>query len=129
MERILPNHLAQNMKVAAEPKARMRMRTTLPLVMMAWKAAHLEMSMPKGATNITRMPRAMRRASMGIFSKSWSNDSMSRLPTWCSAVPTHKKSRDFAAAWKTSRKMAAQMAAALPMPAHRVIRPRLEMVE
>ena len=55
--------------------------------------------------------------------------SMSRLPMWCSAVPTHRKSSDLAAAWNTSRKMAAHTAAAVPMPAQVTIRPRLATVE
>ncbi len=81
MAKILPSHFAQKTKVAAEPKAKTKIKTTLPLVMMASNAAHLETSMPKGAINIARMPMAIKRASMGIFSKSWSKDSMSRLPT------------------------------------------------
>ena len=54
---------------------------------------------------------------------------MLRLPMWCSAVPTHRKSSDLATAWKMSRKMAAQIAPSLPTPAQATMRPRLEMVE
>ena len=54
---------------------------------------------------------------------------MSRLPILCSAVPTAKKSRDFATAWKMMRKMAAHTAPSVPTPAHATMSPRLEMVE
>ena len=56
-------------------------------------------------------------------------DSMSREPIWCSAEPTQRNSRLFAAAWKMIRKMAAQTASGVPTPAQAAIRPRLPMVE
>ena len=55
--------------------------------------------------------------------------SMSREPMWCSAVPTHRKSKDLATAWNSSRNMPAQMASGVPTPAQAVIRPRLAIVE
>ena len=58
-----------------------------------------------------------------------SMSSMSRLPIWCSAVPTHRNSSDFAIAWNSTRKAAAQTASGVPTPAQATIKPRFAMVE
>ena len=44
-------------------------------------------------------------------------------------MPTHRNSRLFATAWKTTKKIAAQIASGVPTPAQAVIRPRLAIVE
>ena len=125
----MPSHLAQKKNVAALPKPIMTMSTSTPESMKAPRAAHLEMSMPKGATNMPQMPSAMRHASLGMRETSASMLSMSREPMWCSAVPTHRKSSDLATAWKMSRNTPAHTAAAVPMPAQVTMRPRLATVE
>ena len=56
-------------------------------------------------------------------------DRMPRLPMWCSAVPTHRNSSDFAMAWNSTRKQAAHTASGVPTPAQAVMRPRFAMVE
>ena len=129
MPKSLPSHLVQNMKVTAEPKARMTSSTRLLVSTSDTMVAHLEMSMPNGAMNIVRMPSAISRASLGIRMNRLSMSSMSRLSMWCSAVPTHKNSSDLAAAWNISRNMAAQTASGVPTPAQATIRPRLATVE
>ncbi len=125
----LPSHLAQNMNVAALPKARMTTRATWPESTKDTSVAHLAMSMPKGAMNMHMMPSIMKRARRGIRSNKRSMSSMSRLPMWCSAVPTHRNSSDFATAWNRMRKLAAHTASGVPTPAQAQMRPRLAMVE
>ena len=125
----LPSHLAQNMKVAALPKARMRMSATWWVSTKDTSVAHFAMSMPKGAMNMHMMPSIMKRARRGMRSNKRSISSMSRLPMWCSAVPTHRNSSDFAMAWNSTRKQAAHTASGVPTPAQAVMRPRFAMVE
>ena len=48
---------------------------------------------------------------------------------WCSAVPTHRNSSDFAMAWNRMRNAAAQTASGVPTPAQAVMRPRFAIVE
>ena len=91
--------------------------------------AHLASSMPNGAMNMHRIPSIMKRARRGMRSNNRSMSSMSRLPIWCSAVPTHRNSSDFAIAWNSTRKAAAQTASGVPTPAQATIKPRFAMVE
>ena len=95
----------------------------------ASSAAHLETSMPNGATNMPMMPIDIRRARRGMRSNRSSMSSMFLLPMWCSAVPTHRNRSDFAMAWNRMRKHAAHTASAVPTPAQAVMRPKLAMVE
>ncbi len=125
----LPIHFAQNMNVAAEPNARMSTRATWSMSTNDTSVAHFATSMPNGAMNMHMMPSIMKRARRGMRSNSRSMSSMSRLPMWCSAVPTHRNRSDFAMAWKTMRKTAAQTASGVPTPAQAQIRPRLAIVE
>ena len=129
MPESLPSHLAQNMNVAALPKAKMMMRATWRVSTKDTSVAHLASSMPKGAMNMHMMPSIMKRARRGMRSNRRSMDSMSRLPIWCSAVPTHRNRSDFAMAWNRMRKHAAHTASAVPTPAQAVMRPKLAMVE
>ena len=105
------------------------MRATWPVSTNDTSVAHLATSMPNGAMNMHMMPSIMKRAKRGMRSNSRSMSSMSRLPMWCSAVPTHKNSRLLAMAWNRMRKSAAHTASGVPTPAQAVIRPRLAMVE
>ena len=66
-----------------------------------------------------RIPSIMKRARRGMRSNNRSMSSMSRLPIWCSAVPTHRNSSDFAIAWNSTRKAAAQTASGKSTPARR----------
>ena len=59
---------------------------------------HFAINIPKGAINIARIPNIINLASLGMRSNRRSKLSMSLLPTWCSAVPTQRKSIDFAIA-------------------------------
>ena len=92
-------------------------------------AAHLEMSIPRGARNIPAMPMSIMSAILGILVKSPSMSSMSLLPMWCSTVPTHRNMRDLVMAWKTVSIIPAQTASGVPTPAQVTIRPRLAIVE
>ena len=129
MPESLPSHFAQNRNVAAEPNARSTTSATCPASANDASVAHLATSMPKGATNMTMMPSIMKRARRGMRSNRRSMSSMSRLPMWCSAVPTHRNSRLFATAWNRMRKHAAHTASGVPTPAQAAMRPRLAMVE
>ena len=44
-------------------------------------------------------------------------------------MPTHRNSSDFAIAWNSTRKAAAQTASGVPTPAQATIKPRFAMVE
>ena len=101
----------------------------VPLSTKDFIAAHLETSIPKGARNIPQIPITMYFAMCGSFSKIPSISSISRLPIWCSVVPTHRNIKDFAIAWKIIRKIPAQTASAVPMPPQATIRPRFAIVE
>ena len=79
--------------------------------------------------NMHMMPSIMKRARRGMRSNKRSMSSMSRLPMWCSAVPTQRNSRDFAIAWNSTRNVAAHTASGVPTPAQATIRPRFAMVE
>ena len=129
MPESFPSHFAQNMNVAAEPNARMTMSATCPVSAKETRVAHFATSMPNGAMNMHKMPSIMNRERRGMRSKSRSMSSMSRLPMWCSAVPTHKNRSDLAMAWNRMRNAAAQTASGVPTPAQATIRPRLAMVE
>ena len=56
--------------------------------------------MPNGARNIPQMPITMQSERRGMELKIPSKFSRSRLPSCCSAVPTVRKRRDLATAWK-----------------------------
>ena len=109
MPESLPSHFAQNMNVAAEPNASKMMRTTCFVSTNETSVAHFAISMPNGAMNMHMMPSIIKRAKRGMRSNSRSMSSMSRLPMWCSAVPTHRNSKDLAAAWNMTSNIAAQM--------------------
>ena len=125
----LPSHLVQKKNVAAEPKASMIRKMMLPVSAKDTSVAHLEISMPKGATNMPIMPSIMKRVRRGRRAKRPSMSSMLRLPMRCSTVPTHRKSSDLDTVWKMIRKIPAHTASAVPTPAHAAMRPRLAMVE
>ena len=121
--------MAQKKKVAAEPKASRMRKTTLPVSANETSVAHLEMSIPNGATNIPRMPSIMKRVRRGRRLKRPSMSSMLRLPMRCSTVPTHRNRIDLDTVWKMMRKTAAQAASAMPTPAQAAMRPRFAIVE
>ena len=55
--------------------------------------------------------------------------SISRLLIRCSTVPTQRNMSDFEIAWKMIRRIAAQIASAVPIPAQATISPRFAIVE
>ena len=55
--------------------------------------------------------------------------SISLLLIRCLTVPTERNMSDFEIAWKMIRRIAAQIASAVPIPAQAVTRPRLAIVE
>ena len=107
----------------------MMRKNTLPVSANDTSVAHLDTSMPNGATNMPMMPSIIKRVRCGRRLNSPSMSSMLRLPMRCSTVPTHRNSVDLDTVWKIMRKMAAHTASAVPTPAHALMRPRLAMVE
>ncbi len=92
-------------------------------------AAHLEISMPNGARNMPAIPMNIMTAILGIRTMSPSMSSISLLPIRCSIAPVPRKRSDFATAWKTISRMAAQTSMWVPTPAQAAINPRFAIVE
>ena len=76
----LPSHFAQNMKVAAEPKASMSSKANWRVSTKETRVAHFATSMPNGARNMIMMPTIIMRDKRGMRSNSRSMSSMSREP-------------------------------------------------
>lgn len=95
----------------------------------AFMAAHLEISMPKGARNMPEMPIIKRTASCREILYRPSMSSRLRLPSWYSVEPTDRNRSDFAMAWKTTSIIAAHRDSAVPTPEQATISPRFDMVE
>lgn len=92
-------------------------------------AIHLDSNAPKGGRNMVTMPITATMAVLGMTAMRPRMSSMSRLPIFCSMVPTHKNIKPLEIAWKTIKRMAADMAAGVLMPAQATIIPRLLIVE
>ncbi len=125
-----PIHLAQKKTVTAEPNATRRTKTTPPGASMnARSVAHFEISMPSGARYMPAIPISIIRPTLGRFVIRPAMSSMSREWTWCSTVPTPRKRRDFATAWKMISRIAAQTASYVPIPPQATTSPRFATVE
>jgi NADH:ubiquinone oxidoreductase subunit 5 (subunit L)/multisubunit Na+/H+ antiporter MnhA subunit len=99
------------------------------IVRMPRIAAHLEISMPNGARNMPAIPITIIAAIRGIRTIRPFMSSISRLLIRCSTVPTERNMSDFEIAWKMIRRIAAQIASAVPIPAQATTRPRFAIVE
>ena len=83
--------------------------TMLLRLMSASMAAHFDMSIPNGATNMPQIPASIMSAMRGILMMSPRMPSISRVPKPAAAVPTVRNMSDFATAWKIVRKSATQI--------------------
>ena len=75
-------------------------------LMKASIAAHLLISIPKGARNMPAIPMNIMIAIFGMRPISPLISSMSLLPIRCSTAPTQRNRSDFARAWKIMRRIA-----------------------
>ena len=92
-------------------------------------ASHLENSTPKGGSNMVAMPMTVMSAVRGMMRHSPRMSSMSKLPIFCSMVPTARNKRPLEMAWNRMSRMAAAWASGVFRPAQAMMSPRLPMVE